>query len=150
MDNELGNNIEPLLARASQLGILRMLTQGFLLAHQVLNMPIPASISAMIGQDTTVPRLVNFAQQALIQDEPRMDNMPPFMRLVRMLRTLKYSLKLHPDIRYKWHNLRVVYSANDTDWRVIRLPDRLFPLYFILRPFLWFIRHLKKSNQQST
>jgi hypothetical protein len=33
------------------------------------------------------------------------------------------------------------------DWSLLRLPDVLFPLYFVLRPFLWFWRWFLKGHR---
>jgi hypothetical protein len=57
---------------------------------------------------------------------------------------VSYRLKLRANFGYKWHNL-YFYSLWTEDWQLVRLPDRLLVLYFVLRPFLWIIRRLKQA-----
>lgn len=54
---------------------------------------------------------------------------------------LKLALKLalKPDLRYVLHEMSAIMIA-PRDWARIDLPDRLFFLYFPLRPLLWLTR----------
>jgi hypothetical protein len=146
MDNGFSNDIEQLLARARQLGVLNMVTQGFMMAHQVLNMPLPPAISAQAHP--TVQRLVNVAQQVLREDESYWNNKKPLALVkkpARVLRVFNYSFKLRPALKYKLYYL-YLRSTSYLDWSLIRIPDRLFFLYWVLRPFLWLVRHFKKDS----
>lgn len=149
MDNGFSKDIEPLLVRARQLGVLNMVTQGFLLAHQVLNMPLPPAISAEAQANPTAQTLVKVAQQVLREDESYWEADKPLALVkkpARILRVLNYNLKLRPELKYKQYHL-YLKSTSYLDWSIIRLPDRLFFLYFILRPFLFVVRHFKKDDK---
>ena len=67
----------------------------------------------------------------------------------------QFRLELRANPRYKWHNT-YFYSLCTEDFRRIRLPNRLFPLYFILAPFLsvvWVLRqphHRFPENRQAS
>lgn len=52
-----------------------------------------------------------------------------------------YRLKLKPSLKYYF---QVIFRLRThlSDWELIRLPDRLFFLYYILRPFLLIYRNL--------
>jgi hypothetical protein len=98
-------------------------------------------MSEIIRQDRIVQGLVNNAKQALVKDayywaEKAPASWIPFQ--------VSYRLKLRANFRYKWYNV-YFYSLWTEDWRLIRLPDRLLVLYFVLRPFLGIIRRLKKT-----
>ena len=54
------------------------------------------------------------------------------------------EIKLRPELRYKLHCFATSLTSTN-DWSTLRLPDVLFPLYFVLRPFLWFWRWFLKE-----
>jgi hypothetical protein len=69
----------------------------------------------------------------------------------RVEKKKRHTLKLCSKLRYKLKCLTSLYTS-PRDWSFLRLPDLLFPLYFILRPFLWFwrwflIRRLPRFSQ---
>lgn len=129
-----GLDMTQLIARARDLGVTRMLFQGILLAHRMLDVPLPDSLSAGMLKDRTIQNLLQVASKSLLRDERywSTDNTP----LSWVPAQLRYRLKLRADFRYKWHNI-YFYSLWREDCRLIRLPERLFPLYFVLAPFLW-------------
>lgn len=130
-----------LIARAEDLGVTRMLVQGFLLANQMLNMPLPSALSQRMRQDRTVQYLVDLATQALRQDECywSTDNTP----LSWMPRQVQYRLKLRENVCYKMHNF-FFYSLWTDYCRWIPLPERLFPLYFLMAPLPWIASLLRR------
>jgi hypothetical protein len=123
-----------LIACAEELGVSRMLVQGLVLSHQLLDAPLPAPLSAGATQDRVVRGLVHTANHSLAQDERywSTDNTP----VSWMPAQLRYRLKLRGSLRYKW---RILYfhSLWTDECRRIRLPARLFPLYFVLALFPW-------------
>jgi hypothetical protein len=129
-----GIEMSQLMARAHDLGVTRMLAQALLLAHLMLDAPLPAALPSGMREDRTVQSLVRLATQALLQDARywSTDNTP----VSWMPAQVRYRLKLRSDLRYKWHNA-YFYSLWSDDCRRIRLPKRLFPLYFVLAPLLW-------------
>ncbi len=139
--DDSGIDMSQLIARAHDLGVTRMLAQGLLLAHQVLDMPLPAALSPGMRQDRTVHSLVHLAIRALLQDEDywSTDNTP----VSWLPAQVRYRLKLRANLRYKWHNL-YFYSLWTDDCRLIRLPKRLFPLYFVLALFPWIVSLLRR------
>jgi hypothetical protein len=126
---------------ARQLGVSRMLAQGFLLANELLDTPVPEPVAELAQQDTAVARLVRLAHQALLEDKPYW-----YAIGFRQLAHVFYELGLRPELRYKWRSLYCI-SLRTKDYAVIRLPDGLFPLYFLLRPFIWGIRQLQKHRE---
>ena len=143
--HDSGIDMSQLIVRAHDLGVARMLFQGLLLAHHMLDTPLPDSLSAEMRQDRTVQSLVHLATRALLQDERywSTDHTP----IAWMPTQFRYRLKLRANLRYKWHNA-YFYSLWTEDFRLIRLPDRLFPLYFVLAPFLWVIWVLRQPRKR--
>ena len=58
-------------------------------------------------------------------------------------------LDLSERLLYKWNNA-CAYSLWSDDYRLLRLPDRLFPVYFVLRRFLWVVRRLRDQLSGSS
>ncbi len=61
-----------------------------------------------------------------------------FQSLSRITQKI-YLLKLKKNWKYKIHVFSVL-GTNQGNWKILRLPDRLFFLYFILRPLLYLIQ----------
>ena len=139
---ESGIDMDRLLAQGRELGVGRMLAQGLLLAHQMLDSPLPTALSATTSEDRIVQGLVHLSTQALELDERywSTDNTP----VSWMPEQLRYRLRLREDFRYKWHNA-YFHTLWTEDFRRIRLPKRLFPLYFVLAPFLWIGSVLRRT-----
>lgn len=58
-------------------------------------------------------------------------------RKLGRLRRFYYLLCLKPDLTYKKQILTSLFVF-PKDWQKIQLPDRLFFVYYLLRPFTWF------------
>jgi hypothetical protein len=56
------------------------------------------------------------------------------------------EINLHRGPRYKLRCL-ATGPTSPYDLKILRLPDVLFPLYFVLRPFLWFWRSFIKGQR---
>jgi hypothetical protein len=139
--NDSGKDLSLLVDRAQQRGVTRMLVQGFLLTHEMLDMPLPAVLSAQMRQDRNVQSLVRLGTRSLLEDERNWstDNTP----VSWLPAQFKYRLKLRKNLRYKLHNF-YFYTLWSDECRTIRLPKLLFPLYFVLSLFLWVVSLFKR------
>lgn len=144
LGNDSRINMSTLLARAQHLGLSRMLTQGFLLVSRIFDAPLPHGTPAMAKQDRIVKTLVKVAERALVKDEHYWTTNAPFSWMPAQLH---YRLNLCANLKYKLHNL-YFYSLWTEEWRLIRIPVSLFPLYFVLRPLLWLGCQLRNVNKR--
>lgn len=146
--NELIDQLDmpQLVSRAHDLGMSRMLSQGLVLAHRWLDMPLSDPNMSGIIEDPTVQHLVRFAEHALTADERCWS--PDETPLSAVPAQLRYRLKLRSDLRYKWHNV-FVYSLWTDDSQWVHLPNGWSWLYIVLRPFLGIIRRLKPQPKLS-
>jgi hypothetical protein len=62
-------------------------------------------------------------------------------RVFEEIRSYRYKRQLWP-YKSRWENF-VEVALRRVDFKVLRLPDKLFWLYLPLRPFLWTWRHLR-------
>ncbi|MET4698038.1 hypothetical protein ABIE65_001055 [Constrictibacter sp. MBR-5] len=107
-------------------GLQSVLGSAFLLARDVLDAPVPPDIEAYAEADPAGRRLTAVACRAMVEDDMRRLS-PHFWWS---------SFHLRPDWSYRTrHALRSLYAPND--WTRFPLPDALFPLYFLMRPFTW-------------
>jgi hypothetical protein len=122
---------EGLKTRMIDLGLQRLLAQGVLLANWLFHTPIPETIQALIAAEPAAQSMANhslkFILNAQITDEEMED--------VLAFRYILYWMRLKKGLRYKWNTL-TKYAVNPRDWMVLPLPDALYPLYWLLRPFL--------------
>ena len=137
-----GIDVPRLVTRARDLGSRRMLAQGLLLVHHLLDTPLSPWMAGVMQQERRVSCLVQVATQALLQDERYWTAQAPVATRPAQVR---YRLALRASLKYKVYHV-YFYSLWTDDWRLVRLPARLFPLYFVLRPFLGLVRRVRKRH----
>jgi hypothetical protein len=114
------------LRQAQALGSQRMLWLGLLLAHDLLAAPLPADVASTIRAEGVVRSLAPQARQRLFAAGDRHP-------------TEFESVVYHLRARERWRD-RLRYAVllavllTPGDWDAVRLPDGLFPLYYLLRP----------------
>jgi hypothetical protein len=125
---------EGVARRAVELGLQRPIAQAAQLAELLLDTPAPAPMSALAGQDTGVTPLVGHALRGLLPRGRR----GLWGKISRFATNLSYDLRLKPDRRYRSHMVRAVWIAPRL-WNFWRLPDALFPLYYLARPIASYV-----------
>lgn len=123
-------NWNAIVAEANRLGVIRHLAQGLVLAHALLGSSIPEQAVPCI---VTQPVLGSLSAHSLTRLTSRSPDPESFSG---SLRQILYLLKLSDRLRYKWEILTHV-GLHPPDWKTVAVPDVLFPLYYILRPFIW-------------
>jgi hypothetical protein len=125
------------------LDLLRPLGQAVLLAHDLMSAPVPEALASLI-EERPVQKL---AVQALAIALSGQGFGVARRRFVR-LRTIHYVSGLKASASFKISQLGKMWVFED-DWKDVFLPDWLFPLYFVLHPFLWLHRHLPQHKPKS-
>ncbi len=124
---------QALQARMEALDLQRLLGQGALLANRLLGAPLPAELPG--AQDAHIHRLVQSSIKAILDPGYRGSEAGKLQRLKQAL----YAIHLKKGLHYKWNTLWRLWIIPH-DWQDVPLPDALFPLYGLLRPFLWLRR----------
>ena len=116
-----------LLERATRLGCARMLSLGLILAGDLLDATLPASVEQRARSDAVVVSLAVQARDWLVHNvQPQPVQWP--------------AVRFHLNARERRGD-RVRYCAGlfftptPGDWEAVPLPPALFPLYYVLRPF---------------
>jgi len=87
--------------------------------------------------------IVSHAATAIISEEKLI-----LSHKLTRIRLPIYKMNLKSGLRYKLSCWSIL-QPNFNDWKLVRLPDSLFFLYFPLRPFIWFYTfYLKKKSKK--
>ncbi|MFN4089692.1 MAG: nucleotidyltransferase family protein [Alphaproteobacteria bacterium] len=111
---------------AERHGLLGVLGSSFVLARDLMAAPVPDDLLRHAAADPTADRLTRLARRAMAEDD------------MRRLSTIfwRSAFFMHAGWRYRLrHAARSLYAPSD--WARYPLPDALFPLYFLMRPFTW-------------
>jgi Uncharacterised nucleotidyltransferase len=115
------------LARASQCGSRRMLLTGLYLAHALLGAPLPDDVFAVAASDPQIVSLCAKVAKDLFRHAPGVDQpIDPWMVPLRSIEAPAARA------RYVVHRL---LAPTMGDYQMLPLPDALFPLYWLMRPF---------------
>ncbi len=122
--------------QAEQLGIVRMAAEGILLSHLLLGSPLPEPVHFHIQRDKGISRIAgkSFYLMNHAAGPPHKPFTPSFFW------SESHRAMLRSDLRYKLTYWGDMLSVDYGDWEKVPLPDGCFPLYYFLRPFLWFFK----------
>jgi hypothetical protein len=118
-----------LTGRATSLGVRRMLLLGLLLAHDVLEAPVPDNMLNLARRDRTVIRLAAEVPQILLAPP-----LPPGALSLPVDRC-RYDLRERWRDRLRFGLYRVTTPSRPEEWRFVSLLGRRFPVHWIRRPF---------------
>lgn len=128
---------------AKKFGLQSILHQSLILANGLLDAPVPPNLQSVAAHDRSAWRLSNtainvFLSVADIEMRRNNDQHPSYWPRI-------YNFH----VRRGWKNkfnylLRELFRPTINDIKVITLPDRLFGLYYVVRPFAFLYRRLRK------
>jgi hypothetical protein len=132
------------LQAAQAAGLKEPMSHAVMLAHDWLGLPVEASDLVWMRTNARVARLNRFLAHlyagAAWCETPAHGSWAKFARASIWQRLYRLSLK--PDLRYVATQLAREWFT-PADWDTVRLPDRLFFLYPVLRPLGWLARRLR-------
>ena len=64
------------------------------------------------------------------------------------LKRMFFTFLLKPDFKLLVHDIKEL-ATSPRDWQMIKLPDRLFFVYFLLRPFCYLLRIFRRARTQA-
>jgi hypothetical protein len=123
---------ERLMNTAKNLGIQRVLAQGIILSNLLFGGPVPEPVRIFAENEPAVSDLVQFNLHVIMQR--RIHWLPRSLK--DHILKLHYDFKLRPDFRYKLLGCLGGIPTSPNDWSILHLPDKLFLLYYFLRPFI--------------
>lgn len=131
-------NLEEILKHSRELGTERAVEQAIRLSNMFFD---GTSLSLAGNPKRVTNSLINQATTAIVEDESK-----SLSRKLSRLRLPFYKMKIRKELKYKISCWTILHP-NFEDWRTFKFPDKLFFLYFLLRPFLWFYTvYLRKTK----
>ena len=125
-----------LMMHAARLGIGRMVAEGIILSNLLLDTPLPDPMRTFSEKDKGVERLVRSAIYLITHHKPEF-----YSPGTSAYWCSKYNLfGLRSDPRYKLGFCLLHMGASSGDWNRFPLPDALFPVYYLIRPYFWLFR----------
>jgi hypothetical protein len=128
-----GINWKLVQEEARRLGCERMLLLGLCLANELLEAPLPEEVSRRVKANSAVQALAAQVRGQLFR-QPR--TWPSVLR--RFLFRLRISENPWRGARHSW---RLAMTPTEEDWKFVRLPASLEPLYALLRPLRLVRKH---------
>jgi len=135
---------ENVIERTKALKLERPTAQGLMLAHLLLDVPLPNVFPQLRMGQNRLARLVNDAVAEIGLTEWGR------MRKYRFpeLRKKPYLMRLKTGLLYKCSHLRMFFYF-DSNRELLNLPDRWFFLYYLLNPFLWLFRKSRRFRKSA-
>ncbi|MBA4695770.1 MAG: nucleotidyltransferase family protein [Legionella sp.] len=145
-------DIAQLVHRASSLNWIRIqkrvetlqitfpITEGLLLAHLLFDTPLPPFFSELLKKHPVIKTLAGLSLR-VIQNPVYMSKSA---RLTMFVREFRLHMALGSYLKPFTSNFDMVAA----DWELVHLPDKLFFLYYLLRPYLWIYRKILKYRSK--
>jgi Uncharacterised nucleotidyltransferase len=137
--------IEDALAAAERAGLTAPMLHALLLAHDWLALPVAGRHLARARESATVRRLdrilAHLYSGAAWHAMPARNTAAGYARYSLWQRLYRLSFK--PDWRYRFEQIRREWFTA-ADWDTLHLPDSLFFLYPLARPFAWIGRRRRR------
>jgi len=119
---------EELKQKMENLGLQRMLGQGVLLANWLFDLPIPEPVQEVLEKEKAAYHMAERSLKFILNDQLTGEELGK-------VRHIFHWMELKKDLGYKW-NVFTNHLLVPEDWVELPLPDSLYPLYILLRPFL--------------
>ncbi len=111
--------------QSRELGIERILHVTLLLAHRLLEAPIPEAVEEAIAADQMAQEFAGALASTMRSESSQEELGVSYYRLMMRLRERR---------RDRWRFLtRLAFTPGPGEWEVVRLPKALFPLYRVVR-----------------
>ena len=123
-----GLNWKTLVSDAKEIGCLRMLCVGLHLPQQVCGLELSDGILKLVRKDRKVRKLASkYLHQLLI-----IERTGKIGKLYETLALIRSMDSFGPRIKYLGY---FAFTPTPLDWKFIKLPEFLYPLYYLVRPF---------------
>jgi hypothetical protein len=137
---------QSVLTTANQFDVERSLAQAALLSGWIFSIPLPAPLSELIARERVASSLAATALRSMLSTNPHLiHSRNPFIRLPQLLREFflyNNRLRKRTSTLSEMNQLAVCLE----DFRGAPIPDNLFFLYYLRRPFFWAYRRLTQPS----
>lgn len=132
-----------LLAR--QAGLSTVLHQSVVLAEELLSLPVAKQFRPYVDKDKKAQKLAQMVIEQLCHNTSGVTGAgTSYIR--NFLITYNYHVKLRSGWQNKLAYTFSIYRPTSADFQLVPLPDGLYPLYYVLRPFTWLWRRIRMAR----
>jgi hypothetical protein len=128
------------LAEAGKLGLSSLMLHSLCCVHRWLGVPVPGEHLRTAEASRHVRALKSTLNEISIREFQLPRSEDTVSKHMQRWRIMRYSYLFKIDFEYWSRKLSREFASPPTDWRLLRLPDKLFWLYRVLRPALWAYR----------
>jgi hypothetical protein len=133
-----GLNWKTLVSDAKEIGCFRMLCIGLLLSRQICGLELPDGILELGRKNRKARKFASkYLHQLLIIERTGKTG-----KLYETLALIKSLDSFGPRIKYLGH---FAFTPTPMDWKFIKLPGFLYPLYYVIRPFRLLVKLISRS-----
>jgi hypothetical protein len=117
------------VARARELGSLRMLLLGSLLAHELFDAPLPGEVLRQIRSDRSLSGLVSEVFEVLVDDTAEFGQGEDLATDI-----FRFRMRERAGERIRFALYRLTTPSNPAEWRVVSIGRWSFPFHALVRP----------------
>lgn len=128
-----GLDWESLTTDAEEIGCLRMLMVGLRLTGQVCPLPLPEKIAESVQAHRRAGKLAAKYLQMVLTGKQKPGKFNEISGLIKSMDSAGPRLKLLAHF---------IFTPTPLDWKAIKLPPALYPLYYFIRPMRLFFKFL--------
>ncbi len=116
---------ELIAARTGKIGTRRMLNLSLYLVHTLLDVTLPAAIEKQISSDPKIISLAIQVQQGMFENYSSWIGSFPVAKI--------YLQTMESWRDWLWYWVDAIMTPTPLEWKILPLPNWLFPLYYPLR-----------------
>jgi len=124
---------ENLIGQADRLDLSRVLAHSALMAHWIYGIILPESLCNVINREKKLTELGRSAMKVLLQGT--VIRREPTGRRAERLEVARHLKLLKPSLSYGMILKELLITPED--FKLMPLPDKMFWMYYPLRPILW-------------
>jgi hypothetical protein len=132
---------DKIIFMANKSGLKIILHQTMILLKELFALPIPAGLKQSVLHDDKAWDLAKTVINKLVDKEDNISELQ-FLYLKNSILMINYNLKLYSGFSNKLAYISSLCKPIGQDYKLISLPDSLYPLYYFIRPFAWLWRRI--------
>nr|WP_315988653.1 nucleotidyltransferase family protein [Desulforamulus aquiferis] len=140
-----GIDWEKVVSLAKNMGILPLLHQTLILTNMLLSIPVPTNIEPSLAKDRYAWNLVRLTVPFLSNTDLEAQYTKRDWLYRRRYYELQFQIGWKNKINYIFH----LFQPLRDDMRIISLPNKLYMVYYFIRPFSWFMRCIRDMWQHN-
>jgi hypothetical protein len=132
---------------SEKLGMKLFLHQALIMVNKVFGVILPPILEAEITRNRTASRMAHLALQAYILGvDDKVGSPGKYFSFLNSY----YNLYMHRGLKNKLNYVLKLFGPTTEDIKIVVLPDRLYALYYLIGPFAFIARRLRRLMVRNT